>query len=134
MRGEIVNVARAQQINDFSGLIYGKITPTDIDGMIEYKNKGYVFFEVKYKDKDLPFGQRLALERLVNDVSTKDKKSIALIIEHYISDTNEGVPIAECYVREIYYCGEKKWRKPKYKNTSKQLINTFTNYLDKIIC
>ena len=72
-RGVINNIQRAQQINDFSNLLYGKITPTDIDGMIEYRGKLYIFFEIKYKDKDMPFGQRLALERLVKDLTYANK-------------------------------------------------------------
>ena len=38
-RGVILNPARMQQIVSFEGMKYGTITPTDIDGFIEYKNK-----------------------------------------------------------------------------------------------
>ena len=43
-RGVIQNRDRKKQIIDFSGLKYGKITPTDIDGLIEYKDKAMMFF------------------------------------------------------------------------------------------
>ena len=38
------------QINDFSGLQYWKVTPTDIDGFVELSDKGYMFYELKYGD------------------------------------------------------------------------------------
>jgi hypothetical protein len=43
LRGVIQNVGRKQQINDFSELRFGNITPTDMDGCIEYKDKAYIF-------------------------------------------------------------------------------------------
>jgi len=39
VRGKIEHRDRARQIRDFSNLRYGNITPTDIDGLIEYQNK-----------------------------------------------------------------------------------------------
>lgn len=123
-RGEIQHIARAQQINSFKDLQYGKITPTDIDGIIEYKNKAYIFIEVKYGDKDLPFGQRLALERLVKDTAV-NKKSIAIVCEHYIDDTRKQIDVADCNVRELYLSGENKWRPPAIAMTVRELINLF---------
>ena len=95
-RGEIINIERARQINNFKNMRYGKITPTDMDGLIEYHNKAYVFIEVKYGDKDLPFGQRLALERLVKDTSSKDKQSIAIVCEHQVDNTENQIDVADC--------------------------------------
>lgn len=125
MRGEIIHAARAQQINDFSGLLFGKITPTDIDGLIEYKNKAYVLLEVKYNNKDLPYGQRLAIQRLINDVSNSGKAAIALIADHDVEDTALSVPVAECAVRELYHYRERRWRPPKHSMTTRQVIESF---------
>lgn len=107
---------RLRQPVIFKGINFGTIFPTDVDGLIEYHNKAYIFFDVKYKDKEVPIGQKIALERLVKD--TAHKESIALIIEHEEKDTNKGVMVKDCVVREIYYCKEKKWRKttPERKN------------------
>lgn len=124
-RGVIENQLRRQQINDFSGLLYGRITPTDIDGVIEYKGKMYIFFEVKYQNKDLPQGQRMAIERLVNDTYKAGKKSVALIITHDVGDTRQSVPVADCYVKELYYCKEKIWRPPKQLITARKFMDTF---------
>lgn len=125
MRGVIENPARAQQINDFSGLLYGKITPTDIDGLIEYQDKAYVFIEVKYNGKDLPNGQRLAIKRLVDDTSKQGKVAIALVVNHEVADTSASVPVASCAVRELYYSKEKRWRAPHKPVTTKEIVDWF---------
>ena len=131
MRGEINNKKRARQINGFKDLLYGKITPTDIDGLIEYKNKAYIFLEVKYNDADLPFGQRLALERLVKDTSI-NKKSMVIICEHNVEDPEISVDVSSTKVRELYMYNELKWRKPKIKLTTKQCIDLFINKVVEI--
>lgn len=130
-RGKIQHVARAQQINNFENMRFGKITPTDIDGAIEYKDKAYMFIEIKYREKDLPFGQRLALERLVKDTST-NKTSIAIVCEHYVSDTQEQIDVADCIVREIFLSTEKRWRPPNRIIKVKDLLDLFIgNYIEK---
>ena len=124
-RGVIENTKRAQQINDFSGLRYGHITPTDIDGLIEYKDKGYVILEVKYNGKELPYGQRLAIERITKDVAYSGKAALALIADHYVADTDSSVDVASCNVREIYYSRERAWRKPKRIMTVREITDKF---------
>lgn len=124
-RGVIRYIERAQQINDFSGLRYGNITPTDIDGLIEYRNKAYIFFEIKYMEAELPFGQRLAMERMVCDTSAKGKRSIALIAEHGVHDVNKSVPVAQCQVREYYHCKFRRWMPPKNLITVRELVDLF---------
>lgn len=124
-RGKIIYPDRKQQINDFSDLIYGKITPTDIDGVIEYKDKAYIFFEIKYMDTKLPFGQKLAIGRLVNDTNNNGKKSIAIVAQHNIFNTKKSIQVAICEVREIYLSDERKWRKPKRNINVKQCIDGF---------
>jgi hypothetical protein len=109
-RGVIQYPARKQQINDFSKLLVGKITPTDIDGLIEYKNKAYIFLEVKYKNVKLPDGQKLALERLCDDLFKVQKLAVLLVVEHNVDDTKESVNVGECFVRECYF--NKKWTEP----------------------
>lgn len=130
-RGTIRNTKRAQQINNFKGLRYGKITPTDLDGLIEYKDVAYVFIEVKFRDAPLPFGQRLALKRMVADLS-KHKKAIAIVCEHDVADTNEQVDTAECKVREIMLSDEMVWRATKQEMKVKELIDSFLSFATKI--
>jgi len=51
IRGVIKYRGRARQIIDFRGLTYGNITPTDIDGLIEYKDKCILLIEIKHQSK-----------------------------------------------------------------------------------
>jgi hypothetical protein len=122
-RGKIIHIARKQQILDFSGVRYENITPTDIDAVIEYKNRAYIFIEVKYLDAKLPYGQMLAIERLVNDTSLK-KHSFAIIAKHEIHDVDEHVKLSDCVVRQIYY--KRQWHDYlKYERDVKSVIDGF---------
>lgn len=124
-RGKIKYTERARQINDFSGLRFENITPTDCDGIIEYKNNLYILFEVKYKGVDMPYGQRLALERMCNDFQKMGKKCIVLLIEHDIYDTNLSVDVANCKVRQVYADSNQRWRKPTFELTTKEACDLF---------
>ena len=123
VRGVINNRDRARQINDFSGLVFGKITPTDIDGLIEYQNKAYIFFEVKHGETELPLGQRIALERLVGDMVRAKKKAIALIAQHDVCDPEVSIDVAGCAVRSYFWYGE--WLQPKQEITVKEAVTRF---------
>ena len=114
------NIARQQQINDFANLTIGA---TDVDGLIEYKNKAYIFFEVKYKDKKMSLGQRIALERLVNDISRLNKKAILLLCEHDVSDTNMSIDVSSCRVRGFFYDGD--WYYPDEVINVNDIIKRF---------
>ena len=122
-RGQIIHRNRAQQINDFSGIRYGKITPTDIDGLIEYKDKAYILFELKYKDTELPFGQRLALERTTDNLTYQGKTTLCIISSHNIENCKKDVPVAETIVREYRYKGKRYV--PTTSITTKELSDSF---------
>ena len=49
-----------RQIKDFSGLRFGKISPTDIDGFLDFGNSLFIFVEMKHGDARIPYGQKLA--------------------------------------------------------------------------
>lgn len=126
----IIHVARAQQVNSFESLQVGKLGATDIDAMIEYKDKGYLFIEIKYLDKQVPLGQRIALERLVKDTGN-NKLSIALVCEHWESDTEKFVDVGNCFIREIFTSTEMKWRPTKTVMTVRELYDLFRKQLEK---
>lgn len=129
-RGEIHHRERAKQIRDFSGLLYGKITPTDIDGLIEYHNKGYILIEAKLRETEVDFGQRLALERMTDDLTRSGKQTICIIAEHDIDDPTKDINVANTLVREYRLRG--KWNKPNNSHTTKSMIDWFINkILDK---
>ena len=119
-RGSIQLRERARQLNDFHDIKYGAITPTDIDGYIEYHNEAFIFYEVKYRDAQLPRGQEIALVRLVDACWKAGYKAALIICEHNVDDPETDVPANMMKVRCVYlgpdygYCaGNIKNRTPK---------------------
>ena len=121
-RGEIRNRDFALQVRDFSGMCFGRITPTDIDGLIEYHDKGFLFIETKYQDSELPFGQRLALERVVDNLR---KPAIGIIASH---DCTGDIDVAATLVREFRY--HEKWHTCNNKYTTREIAERFFRMLD----
>jgi len=116
------NRDKVKQLIDFTGILNeGKLSATDMDGMIEYKNQLYLFIEIKEGNKDLPFGQKLALERLTDDLS-KVKPTIAIVAEHNITNPNVDIVMAECIVREIRF--NNKWS-PVESTTVRTVVDKF---------
>ncbi len=98
-RGVIENRNRAQQIIDFSDIRYGNCTPTDLDGFIELNGEIFVFFEYKFGDNEMPYGQRLALERLVDIVG--DAKPAILIVAQHCKPPEEDIDGGDAKVLKI---------------------------------
>lgn len=118
-----------KQLIDFKGLeIDGCIYPTDIDGLIEYKDSEYILFEVKYGNAEVPFGQKLAIQRMVDDFTKAGKQAVAFICEHTVRDVDKPVVAAWCKVREIYYGKEKQWRAPDNEITVRDAVHSFQRY------
>lgn len=101
---------------------------TDIDGLIEYHDSEYILLEVKHKDARVPYGQRLAIQRMVDDFTKAGKKAVAIVCEHKVDDTDKPVVAAFCKVRELYYGGEHKWRPPDSPMNVRQAIDKFRKY------
>ena len=120
-RGEVYNRERAQQIRDFSGMRFGSITPTDIDGLIEYRDTCYVFIEAKLEGYEMKDGQRLALERLIDDL---DKPAVLFVCEH---DTAPQVDIdmANTTATKCYING--KWLTFPEEVTLRSAVDRFIN-------
>lgn len=116
---------RARQLIDFKGLEYGTIRPTDIDALIEYNNQAYVFIETKYRDTELPHGQRLALERLTHDLALQGKPTITIIAEHTIENPEQDIILAETKARS-YKHNQNHWHYCTL--TVKQLIDNFLDH------
>lgn len=132
MKSKIMNPKRMKQLIDFKGLeLDGGIYPTDIDGLIEYHDSEYIILEVKHDNAKVPWGQRLALQRMVDDFTKAGKKAVVIVCEHDIDDTDKPVVAAVCNVRELYYGGEKKWRPPDEPMTVRQAIVGFRRYSKK---
>lgn len=119
MRGEIRN-REFKQINDFSGLRYGTITPTDIDGLVEFGGRLFVLIELKYGDAALPVGQRLALSRLA-ELAPPRVPFVVLVARHY-TDIESDIPVHLTVVSEIKERG-KQWRAPSRTLTVREAID-----------
>lgn len=121
-RGEIKNRFYATRIRDFRGLRFKNITPTDIDAFIEYRGLGFVFIESKYGSAPLPFGQKLALERLVDECQ---KPALLIVGSH----TNSGdIDFAALSVEQFRFQG--KWFTEEQETTVGALVLRFLNFLD----
>ena len=86
------------------------------------------FFEVKYGDAEVPFGQRLALQRMVDDFTKVGKQAVVFICEHTVRDANKPVVVAWCKVREIYYGKEKEWRAPDIELSVRAAVDSFQKF------
>lgn len=128
IRGEFQNRQRAEQTILFSGMRWGTITPTDIDFCIEYQNKLWVIAEIKMVGKAIPYGQKLALERLTADLEKTGKPVLCAIAEHN-TPISKGIIAKTTNVRE--YLWESKWRKPKKPINLLDAINKFLAYHNK---
>lgn len=113
---------------DFSGIRYGNITPTDVDGLIEYHNKAVVFLEYKCDSAEMPYGQKLALERVATNNHIAGKKSTVFVCEHNVHDCEQDVDAAEAVVRDFYYDGV--WYHDG-KTKVKDKLDNFIRFVDK---
>lgn len=107
---------------DFTGLERGA---TDIDGLSDYKGQGFLFYELKHRDAECPDGQRKALQNFVDTAHDAGKLGLALIAEHFVEDTTKDVLVKDCFVREMYYSEERKWRPPREVVTVGQMEHAF---------
>jgi hypothetical protein len=128
-RGDVYNEDRYKQLVDYSGVRYGNITPTDIDGFIEYHDEIYVFYELKHMGGKMPHGQQMALENLANCVKRAGRSPIIIVADHD-TPTNQKVDAASTIVRCYYSGGE--WRYPSKQIgrdvTLKELTDAFMKH------
>lgn len=120
----IHNPKKARQLLLFEDISKDGVGMTDIDGLIEYKDRALILFEVKTRDKEVPLGQRLVLERMVNNAARLGKLAIAVVAEHNVEDPDLPVMVRSCRAREIYWGDEKRWRKPRKELTAGEITDT----------
>ena len=119
-RGKIRNPANIARLRDFSSLRFGTITPTDIDAFMEFGGKSFIFIEAKRHGYTMPYGQRLALERLCDACSGEGRKSTLIIVEH---DDEDIIDFGPLHVREIRFEGQ--WITPESNLTLRQTVKMF---------
>lgn len=127
-RGVIKNRSRQKQIHDFSGLKrLRNITPTDIDGLLDYNGKNFIYLEGKVYGNEMFYGQKLALENAVKSHCEAGHPSIAIIYEHWIPP-NKDVNVAECIASKVYSKrdnGNYEWQSTQGEWTVLELIDAF---------
>ena len=126
----IHNPYRASQVLDYAGMLTAPLSPTDIDGLIEWQNRAYIIIEVKHAHAPMKKGQRLALERMVKDFHKAGKSAVAIVVEHYVKDTQKSVFVASKKVRSVYFGEEQKWRSPQNQVTAGEFVRGYIKWLD----
>lgn len=122
--GIIKNRAALQQIKIFKGLRWGTITPTDIDGFFDFKNKIFIFVEIKFKNTSLKRGQGIALQRLTDACQRGGIQSYLLICNHKCDIKND----IDCANTKVIFCRNNyEWFNLENKNLN------LKDAIDKII-
>ena len=122
-RGVIRNKQLAQQINDFGGLCrHRNITPTDIDGLIDYNGVAYVLMEGKHIHAGIPSGQLRAIENLAASLAKGGAMVTAIIYTHDIPP-EQSIYVADCTVKQFLFEG--KWYYPPEQMTVLRAIERF---------
>jgi len=116
--GTIINPARMKQVCSFEGMVFGSGSPTDIDGFIDFQNKLHVYIEAKYDGAELPFGQRLAYERIVDNC----RIPCTVVIVKHNCPPDEAIIMADTIAVEYRWLD--KWRPIRQHITCLQFIET----------
>ena len=98
--GDIRYRDRGRQIISYSKLMRHRgITPTDIDGFIDYGGNGFILMEAKIYGKEIDYGQKLAFENLTKSIN---KKPICTVVFRHDTPSEEDIQADECYVDDYY--------------------------------
>ena len=109
VRGSIHSRKRACQMIDYTGLRYNNITPTDIDGCLDFGGEFFVFIEYKVSGVTMPDGQRITYEHIIDSLSSSGKHAVCIVAEHE-TRPEEDIDAAQAYV--VQYRWEQEWRSP----------------------
>lgn len=55
----------------------------------------------------MPYGQRLAIQRLVDNNDAAGKHAVSFLCKHDVEDCNEDIDAAKAIVKQFYW--KKKW-------------------------
>jgi hypothetical protein len=112
VRGAIRHLDRYKQLISYAGLErHRHITPTDIDGLIDYNGNAFLLLECKLEGKEIDYGQKRAIENIIGSFVESGRKACCLVFRHN-SQTDEIIDAKNCIVSDVYYEG--KWH---YYNT-----------------
>jgi hypothetical protein len=153
MKRQWNNHDKIKQPISFIGAENGMCSFTDMDAISEYKGKYLIIAEVKKVNNEIPTGQKLLIERLLdkwvrplNDVKeynelinllrdkhndfSKSPKQVPELdawgfrVTHNQPDDKE-IYLMDCVVEEYYHMG--KWRELKSKSTFREVYDLLLN-------
>ena len=95
------------QVILFEGLQRKGLSPSDIDAVLEIRDNYLILFEVKKDGFDIPKGQRVLLETLVDVWDETGRMGIVVKAIHRVKN-NKDILLKDCEVAEVYYKGSWK--------------------------
>lgn len=127
-RGEIQFRERFGQAINFSGMKFGSITPTDVDAFFEIRGEIFVFYEVKMAGSRMPYGQELALTRLIDALDAAGKHAVLFVGWHNVRNPALDVFMANTVLHQLYWRGS--WRPGRVMGrvTLKQATDRFIHW------
>lgn len=136
MDGLYQNPRRGKQLLRFDGFGFDKpgletVIATDVDALIDVRDKILIIVEAKLAGKEVPKGQQYALQRIVSDAKKAGKHAIAIVADHNVFNPEEDVFLKDLICREVFESEEEKWRRMKRRMTVRELANWYVNrYFD----
>ncbi len=104
--GRVLSQYRFKQSILFDGLVYGTISPTDIDGFLDFNNRLFVLIEAKSAGAPFCDGQRIAFERLARGSRVP---TVYMFVTHSIP-TIEDVYLGDCGVAKVFRAPGWTWQ------------------------
>ena len=129
---------RKRQILDFSGMNCaikeGRVfTPTDADCVVELRNCGWFWLEVKYAGKGVQTwnGQKRLLEAFMDDMILLGKPTMCVIADHFVDDTTRDVIVRrDCRVRELMWSeAGKRWFNYAHTKTVGDVFDRYMQFM-----
>ena len=106
----IKNKARLLQPVNFEGLRSGSMLASDIDAVMEYGDRLFIFVELKRPGIGMPTGQRIMYERMSRAISESPKReAYTILAENNEDDPEKPVDLAHCKVSCYFDGTQKKW-------------------------
>lgn len=109
----IHSIERSKQVVAFDGIKKGKVHPTDIDCLLEFDNKYLILFELKVKGNVAPLGQKLALQRIVDNWrKSKFGNDGWVIYAYHETEADDIIYLRDCKVFALYNVKESQIAEP----------------------
>lgn len=99
------NKNRAAQLLNFDGMEFGNKQASDIDYIMDWNGKMFIFAEVKHVKSEMTEGQCILFENLCDAIHAADKPAIGIVCRHYTNE-HEEVTLETCIVDSFYYAGQ----------------------------